>query len=158
MGFLCVSGVSSNSAPLVRGTSLLGSALVTALVRGMLLKVLLQNDTTDRTPPGVGSGSSELEEVLAERPGDLVVSGTAGRRLRSKLKMASEASEAPSMAVGLCGCVLLGLCGGVLEALSVSVCLCLQVCCGGVLVGLCGCVLLGLCGCVLEASSPPMTA
>ena len=158
MGFLCVSGDSSNSAPLVRGMLLLGSTLVTALVRGMLLKVRLQNDTTDRTPPGVGSGSSELEEVLAERPGDLVVSETAGRRSRLKLKMASEASEAPSMAMGLC--VLLGLCAGVLlEALSVSVCLCLQVCCDGVLLGLCGCcVLLGLCGCCVLEVSPPITA
>ena len=92
-----------------------GSGLVRGtLLLGLLLKVRMQNDT-DRTP---GVESSVLEEVLEERPGDLVVSGTAGRRLRSKLKMASEASEAPSMAVGLCGCVLLGLCGCVLEASS----------------------------------------
>ena len=125
--------IPSTATLLIPGGGVMGSALVRGtLLLGLLLKVRLQNDT-NRTP-GVGSGSSELKEVLAERPGDLVVSGTAGRRLRSKLKMASEASEAPSMAVGLCGCVLLGLCGGVLEALSVSVCLCLQVCCGGVLV------------------------
>ena len=71
MEFLCVSGVSSNSVLLVRGMSLLNAALVTALVRGMLLKLLLQSDTTDRNLSGVvGSRSSELE-VVAEGSGDL---------------------------------------------------------------------------------------
>ena len=78
MEFLCVSGVyvkelllTPNSVLLVRGTSLLDIALVTALVRGTLLKLLLQSDTTDRNLSGaVGSRSSELE-VVADGSGDL---------------------------------------------------------------------------------------
>ena len=68
MGSLCLTGaratelITPNSVLLVRGTSLLYVALVTALVRGTLL--LLQSDTTDRNLSGaVGSRSSELEEA-----------------------------------------------------------------------------------------------
>ena len=75
MGSLCLTGahakelLTPNSVLLVRGTTLLDVALVTALVRGTLL--LLQSDTTDRNLSGaVGSRSSELE-VVADGSGDL---------------------------------------------------------------------------------------
>ena len=70
MGSLCLTGahakelLTPNSVLLVRGTTLLDVALVTALVRGTLLELLLQSDTTDRNLSGaVGSRSSELEEA-----------------------------------------------------------------------------------------------
>ena len=64
MGSLCVAGahvkellLTPNSVLLVRGMTLLGAALV----RGTLLGLLLQSDTTDRDLSGL-VGSSELEE------------------------------------------------------------------------------------------------
>ena len=94
MGSLCVAGahvkellLTPNSVLLVRGMTLLGAALVTALVRGTLLRLLLQSDTTDRNLSGF-VGSSELEEVVdADGSGDLWprTSGTAGSRSSRKL-------------------------------------------------------------------------
>ena len=76
MGSLCLTGarvkgllLTPNSVLLVRGTTLLDVALVTALVRGTLLRLLLQSDTTDRNLSGL-VGSSELE-VVSEGSGDL---------------------------------------------------------------------------------------
>ena len=76
MGSLCLTGarvkgllLTPNSVLLVRGMTLLDVALVTALVRGTLLRLLLQSDTTDRNLSGL-VGSSELE-VVSEGSGDL---------------------------------------------------------------------------------------